>query len=254
MKGWRLRRRLSQLDLACEIGISTRHLSFIETGRSQPSREMLLNLAEGLEVPLRERNELLLAAGFAPVYSARPLEDATLNTVRKAVDQVLTGHQPLPALAVDRHWNLVAANNAVAPLLVGAAPELVSPPINVLRLSLHPDGIARRIVNLPEWRAHLLERLRHQVEVTADPILSGLLAELRDYPVPSKSSRHADVSSSVVVPLELATESRTLKLFSTTTVFGTPLDVTVSEIAIESFFPADEQTAGFFRQPKSSSG
>src|ERR1700761_5640391 len=131
LRGWRLRRRLSQLDLACEIGISTRHLSFIETGRSQPSREMILNLAEGLEVPLRERNELLLAAGYAPVYSARPLGDAALNAARKAVDQVLAGHEPLPALAVDRHWNLIAANRAVAPLIAGASPELVAPPLNV---------------------------------------------------------------------------------------------------------------------------
>jgi hypothetical protein len=210
---------------------------------------MILNLAEGLEVPLRERNELLLAAGYAPVYSARPLGDATLNAARKAVDQVLVGHEPLPALAVDRHWNLIAANRAVAPLLAGAASELITSPVNVLRLSLHPDGLAQRILNLPEWRAHLLERLRHQVEVTADPVLSELLAELRGYPVPLKGDRRAEVTSSIVVPLELSTETGTLKLFSTTTVFGTPLDVTVSEIAIESFFPADEETAALLRTP-----
>jgi transcriptional regulator with XRE-family HTH domain len=163
LKEWRLRRRLSQLDLACEAGISTRHLSFVETGRSQPSREMLLHLSEQLQVPLRERNELLLAAGYAPVYSMKPLEDRTLAAARRAVNQVLKGHEPFPALAVDRHWNLVAANRAVSPLLAGAAEQLLSPPVNVLRLSLHPDGIAPRIANLAEWRDHLLERLRHQV-------------------------------------------------------------------------------------------
>jgi transcriptional regulator with XRE-family HTH domain len=244
LRGWRIRRRLSQLDLACDIGISTRHLSFIETGRSQPSREMILHLAEGLEVPLRERNDLLLAAGYAPVYSAKPLDDAALTAARNAVDLVLTGHEPLPALAVDRHWNLIAANRGVAPLLAGAAPELLSPPVNVLRLSLHPDGLARRIVNLPEWRAHVLERLRHQVEVTADAALAELLIELRGYAGGGlQDSAHAGVNSSFVVPLQLATDAGTLRLFSTTTVFGTPLDVTVSEIAIESFFPADEETA-----------
>ncbi len=179
------------------------------------------------------------------MYSARPLADDALSAARKAVDLVLTGHEPLPALAVDRHWNLIAANRALPPLLEGAAPELLAPPVNVLRLSLHPDGLARRIVNLPEWRAHLLERLRHQLEVTADPVLSELLAELRGYPVnaPNDAGR-AGVNSSIVVPLQLATETGILNLFSTTTVFGTPLDVTLSEIAIESFFPADQETAG----------
>jgi transcriptional regulator with XRE-family HTH domain len=244
LKEWRLRRRLSQLSLACETDISTRHLSFIETGRSQPSREMILRLAEGLGVPLRERNDLLLAAGYAPVYSVRPLGDAALSAARKAVNLALTGHEPLPALALDRHWNLISANRAVTPLLAGTAPELLAPPVNVLRLSLHPQGLARRIVNLTEWRAHLLERLRHQVEVTADPVLSGLLAELRGYPVNApKEAGHASVNSSIVVPLQLTTEKGILRLFSTTTVFGTPLDVTVSEIAIESFFPMDEETA-----------
>lgn len=244
LREWRVRRRLSQLDLACEAGISTRHLSFIETGRSQPSREMILHLAEGLEVPLRERNDLLLAAGYAPVYSAKPLDDAALAAARNAVDLVLRGHEPLPALAVDRRWNLIAANRGVAPLLAAAAPELLAPPVNVLRLSLHPDGLARRIVNLPQWRAHLLERLRHQVEVTADAALAELLVELRAHGGGgSTDSARAGAGSLFVVPLELATDAGTLRLFSTTTVFGTPLDVTVSEIAIESFFPADEESA-----------
>jgi transcriptional regulator with XRE-family HTH domain len=244
LKEWRIRRRLSQLDLACEIGISTRHLSFIETGRSQPSREMILHLAQGLEVPLRERNDLLLAAGYAPIYSVKPLDDAALAAARKAVDLVLIGHEPLPALAVDRHWNLIAANRGVAPLLAGAAPELLAPPVNVLRLSLHPDGLARRIVNLSEWREHVLERLRHQAQVTADATLADLLIELRGYGCSGlQDSVHASASQAFVVPLQLVTDAGMLRLFSTTTVFGTPLDVTISEIAIESFFPADEETA-----------
>ncbi len=249
LKEWRSRRRLSQLDLACEAGISTRHLSFIETGRSQPSREMILHLAGSLDVPLRERNDLLLAAGYAPVYPARPLEDAALSAARQAVNLVLTGHELLPALAVDRHWNLIAANRAVAPLLAGAAPELVAPPINVMRLSLHPRGLAARIVNLPEWRAHLLERLRRQASATADPALSELLAELRGYSAATpECAAGPGVDSSIVVPLHLATEAGALRLLSTTTVFGTPLDVTVSEIAIESFFPADEESAAALRR------
>jgi len=244
LRDWRFRRRLSQLELACEVGISTRHLSFLETGRSQPSREMVLRLAEWLGVPLRERNTILLAAGYAPVYSVKPLSDAALSAARKAVDCVLTGHEPFPALAVDRHWNLITANRAVSPLLAGAAPELIAPPMNVLRLSLHPKGLAPRILNLSEWREHLLERLRHQLQATADPVLSELLQELCAYPVNSpQRTGHTNMNSLMVIPLQLATERGALNLFSTTTVFGTPLDVTLSEIAIESFFPADEETA-----------
>ncbi len=255
LKEWRLRRRLSQLELACEADISTRHLSFIETGRAQPSREMILHLSERLGVPLRERNELLLAAGFAPVYSTKPLADSALTAVRKAVNLVLTGHEPFPALAVDRHWNLIAANRAVSALLAGVAPDLVTPPVNVLRLSLHPDGLAPRIMNLPEWRGHVLERLRYQIEATADPALSELLKELREYPVsPKGSNGPTEEHSDLVVPLQLATEIGTLKLFSTTTVFGTPLDVTISEIAIESFFPSDEETADILQRLSRATG
>src|SRR5262244_3339088 len=167
LRKWRERRRLSQLDLACEAEISTRHLSFLETGRSLPSREMVLRLAEQLEVPLRERNVLLIAAGYAPAFPERPLDDPALQAARKAVDLVLAGHEPYPALAIDRHWTLIASNNAVPPLMAGADPSLLRPPVNVLRLSLHPAGLSPRIVNLPQWRAHLLERLRRQIDLTA---------------------------------------------------------------------------------------
>src|SRR5262252_3328197 len=182
LRKWRERRRLSQLDLACEAEISTRHLSFLETGRSLPSREMVLRLAEYLDVPLRERNALLVAAGYAPAFPERPLDDPALQSARQAVDLVLAGHEPYPALAIDRHWQLVTANAALQRLLAGAAPKLLNPPINVLRLSLHPDGLAPRIANLAEWRQHLLERLRRQIDVSADPVLSDLNPELSAYP------------------------------------------------------------------------
>src|SRR5712692_5836760 len=172
LREWRQRRRLSQLDLACAADISTKHLSFLETGRSQPSRDMVLHLADRLEIPLRDRNILLVAAGYAPVFPERPLGDPALGAARKAIDLVLTGHEPFPALAVDRHWTLIASNRAIPPLLAGASTSLLQPPVNVLRLTLHPEGLAPRVANLPEWRAHILERLRHQIGATADPVLA----------------------------------------------------------------------------------
>jgi transcriptional regulator with XRE-family HTH domain len=246
LRQWRQRRRLSQLSLACDAEVSTRHLSFLETGRSQPSRQMVLMLAERLEVPLRERNALLVAAGFAPVFSERPLTDPALDVARRAVDLVLKGHEPYPALAIDRHWTLVAANRAVAPLLAGIDPTLLQPPVNVLRLSLHPGGIAPRIVNASEWRTHIVERLRRQVAATADSTLAALLEELRNYPLADAGAAPHDSTSDyggVVVPLRLRTEAGVLSFVSTTTIFGTPVDVTLSELAIESFFPADAATA-----------
>jgi transcriptional regulator with XRE-family HTH domain len=251
LREWRQRRRLSQLDLAADAEISTRHLSFLETGRSQPSRDMVLRLAERLDIPLRERNLLLVAAGFAPVFPERALQDPALDAARKAIDLVLAGHEPYPALAVDRHWQLIAANAAVTRLMAGADPSLLTPPVNVLRLSLHPKGIAPRIANYHEWRAHLIVRLRRQVDVTADPVLTALLAELAAFPAPpgakpARPLRNGD--QSVVVPLQLATDVGVLSLLSTTTVFGTPLDITLSELALESFFPADAATAEALRR------
>jgi transcriptional regulator with XRE-family HTH domain len=246
LREWRQRRRLSQLDLACEAAVSTRHLSFLETGRAQPSREMVLLLAERLDVPLRERNALLVAAGFAPVFTERPLTDPALDVARRAVNLVLTGHEPYPALAIDRHWTLVAANRAVAPLLAGIEPSLLQPPVNVLRLSLHPGGIAPRIVNASEWRTHIVERLRRQVAATADATLGALLEELRCYPLVGDGTSRPEAPGDfggVIVPLRLRTEAGVLSFVSTTTIFGTPVDVTLSELAIESFFPADLATA-----------
>ncbi|RZL93639.1 MAG: XRE family transcriptional regulator [Variovorax sp.] len=246
LRHWRQHRRLSQLDLAHEAQVSTRHLSYVETGRAEPSREMVLRLAERLEVPLRERNALLVAAGYAPMYRQRSLDDPALASARRAVDLVLKGHEPFPALAVDRHWNLVAHNALVPLLMAGAAPELVAAPINVLRLSLHPDGLAPRIANLAQWRAHLLERLQQQIAATGDTVLSALHDELAAYPAPNVShdtpAAGGDLAG-VVVPFQLFTPGGVLSFISTTTIFGTPVDVTLQELAVESFFPADAQTA-----------
>lgn len=245
LRDWRKRRRLSQLDLATEAEISQRHLSFVESGRAKPSREMVLHLAEQLEVPLRERNLLLVAAGYAPVFAQRALEDPAMRAAKEAVDQVLTGHEPHPAIAVDRHWTLLSANRAFAPLLAGIDPAMLAPPVNVLRLSLHPQGAAPRILNLPEWRTHILARLRRQVEVSADPALLALLDELRAYPAPA-AAQPVDTSG-VAVPLRLAMPGGTLSFLSTTMVFGTPVDITLAELTIEAFFPADGETAAAMR-------
>lgn len=252
LRAWRQRRRLSQLDFALEAEISQRHLSFLESGRARPSREMLLHLAERLDVPLRERNAMLLAAGFAPVFAEHGLDDPAMAMARGAIEAVLKGHEPYPALAVDRHWTLVAANAAVAPLMGLAADRaLLEPPVNVLRLSLHPDGLAPRIANLAEWRGHLLDRLRRQAAVTGDPVLAELLAELAGYPAPENlRAMHPGPTvdhAGVLVPLQLATEAGLMSFISTTTVFGTPRDITLSELALEAFFPADSETAARLR-------
>ena len=251
LRDWRQRRRLSQLDLALEADISAKHLSFLETGRARPSREMVLHLSERLDIPLRERNVLLLSAGYAPVFAQRPLDDPALRHVRHAVDLVLKGHEPYPAIAVDRHWTLTAHNAAVPALIGSADPSLMQPPVNVLRLSLHPKGLAPRIANLPEWRAHLLMRLRQQIDVTADGELIKLLDELSGYPAPGggKAPRATlkEDYAGVVVPVQFITDAGVLSFFSTTTIFGTPVDVTLSELAIESFFPADAATADLLR-------
>ncbi|WP_269716897.1 helix-turn-helix transcriptional regulator [Caulobacter sp. NIBR2454] len=250
IRNWRQRRRLSQLDLALEAEISTRHLSFMETGRAQPSRDMVLRLAGCLEVPMRERNALLVAAGFAPVFSERNLDDPAMAAARRAVERILEGHAPYPAIAVDRAWNLVSANAAVALLMQVDDPVLLEPPVNVLRLSLHPRGVAPRVINYGEWRAHVLERLRRQIEVSGDQGLVELHDELAAYPAPAPSLHRAPASDfgGVAVPLLIETEAGVLSFISTITVFGTPVDITLSELAIESFFPADAQTAETLRR------
>jgi transcriptional regulator with XRE-family HTH domain len=249
LRDWRRRRRLSQLDLALEAGVSPRHLSFVETGRSRPSREMVLHLAEQLDVPLRDRNQLLLAAGFAPAYAERGLDAPELGPVRDAIGLVLSGHEPYPAVVVDRWWDLVAGNRPVSLFTAGAAPALLEPPVNVLRLALHPDGTAPRIANLAEFRAHLLERLRRHVALTADERLAALQDELEGYPAPAGDEVRG-VGADIVVPLRLRPPEggAELRFFSTVATFGTAVDVTVAELAIEAFFPADEATARALRE------
>jgi transcriptional regulator with XRE-family HTH domain len=243
LRQWRQRRRLSQLDLACDAGISTRHLSFVETGRARPSRDMLLHLSEQLDVPMRERNVLLVAAGYAPIFPERPLADPALAAARAAIDLVLQRQKPYPALALDRHWGIVASNAALPQLYEDIAPELLEPPINGMRLSLHPRGLAPRIVNFAEWRGHLLFRLRHQVELTADPVLIDLLREVSAYPAPIGPPVHAaQLEYEIAVPFRVKAGGDVLSFFSTTTVFGTPVDVMLSELALELFFPADDET------------
>jgi transcriptional regulator with XRE-family HTH domain len=251
LRDWRQRRRMSQLLLAVEAGISARHLSFVESGRSQPSREMVMHLAERLDVPLRERNALLIAAGYAPLYRERGLDDPQLAAAREAVDLVLHGHEPYPAVAVDRHWNIVASNRALAPLIGDASPALLAAPANALRLSLHPEGIAPRILNWQAWRTHLLTRLQRQIDASADAALASLHDELAAYPPPPGTPDAPDAAEAIghhiAVPLRIRTALGDLSFYSTTTVFGTPVDITLSELAIEAFFPADPQTAAALR-------
>jgi transcriptional regulator with XRE-family HTH domain len=248
LRAWRQHRRISQLDLALEIDMSQRHLSFVESGRTRPSRALVLRLAEGLEIPLRDRNKMLLAAGYAPVYGERSLDDPALAPARAAIELILKGHEPFPALAVDQGWTLISANRALAPFLALVEDQsLLVPPVNVLRLSLHPQGLAPHILNFGDWAAHLIDRLRRQVATRADASLKALLAEL-------SALRSSDAALSgpdyggVLVPLRLQTPIGPLALFSTTTVFGTPTDITLSELMLEAFYPADAETDARLRQ------
>ena len=240
IRDWRQRRRVSQLDLAVRAGVSARHVSFIETGRSRPTSQMILRLCQHLDVPLREQNRLLLAGGFAPVHPEHALADPPMAAAHAAVETILRAHLPCPALVVDAGWDLVAANEAAYALLDGVAAELLEPPVNVIRLSLDPRGLGSRILNLAEWRDHLVHRLRREHEVGADPRVRLLLDELGE--------GHAVAAGPVpalVVPLRLRVGDRELSLLSTTTVFGTPREVTLSELAIETFFPADDATRDY---------
>jgi transcriptional regulator with XRE-family HTH domain len=272
LREWRERRRLSQLGLAVDAGVSARHVSFVENGRARPSPEMVLHLAERLEVPLRERNRLLLSAGYAPVYGQRTLDDAEMKPVREAIGLVLGGHEPYPALVVDQHWNMVAANAGLAALTEGVAAELMEEPVNVLRVALHPKGLAPRIVNLTEWRTHLLDRLDRQIAATSDPALVALRDELAAYPATDATGNGhvgdgargdggdpgdrpdrptvtdgAQLARDLVVCLRLRAGDAELAFFSTIATFGTAVDVTISELAIESFFPADRATVEYLQ-------
>ena len=244
LRSWRRRRNLSQLELALEADVSARHLSFLETGRSRPSREMVIRLSEELDLPLRERNALLLAAGFAPVYPQRPLEAPEMEPVRGAIERFLRAHEPYPALLIDRYHNLVSANDALDLLLEGVAPQLLQAPANALRIALHPEGIAPRTLNLPEWSSHLLRRVRREAQVSADPELAALHDELSGYP--GVAGKQIDTQPlDILLPLRLRDRDGEgeLAFFSTISTFGSAAEVTLSELAIEAFYPANGQTA-----------
>lgn len=248
LREWRHRRRRSQLELALEAGVSARHISFLETGRSNPSREMVIDLAANLELPLRDRNELLIAAGYAPEYRELAYEDPDLEPVRVAIDQVLAAHDPYPALVVDRHWELVTANRGLGLLTDGVAPHLLEPPANALRLALHPEGLAPRTLNLGEWRHHILERLERHWRLSGDPALGALLEEMRGYPGEEVDEATVSAGHDVFVPFRMrGKDGAELTFFGTIATFGTALDVTVAELSIESFFPADDVTAAACR-------
>jgi transcriptional regulator with XRE-family HTH domain len=251
LREWRERRRLSQLDLACEAEISTRHLSFLETGRAQPSREMILRLAEQLAIPIRERNVLLVAAGFAPIFAEHGLGDPALASAKKAIEVILESQKPFPAFAMDRYWNLVASNGAIPEVYEGVSPKLRQAPINALRITLHPEGLAPRIVNFAEWRADAVARLKRQVEITADAVLMDLLGEVLSYPTPLAKSpvnpMNIEAAPAIMVPFQLETILGRLSFFTTTTMFGSPLEITLSELALECFYPADAATAEIVR-------
>jgi transcriptional regulator with XRE-family HTH domain len=246
LRAWRQRRNLSQLELALNAVVSARHLSFLETGRARPSREMVIRLAEELEVPLRERNALLLAAGYAPLYAERSLDSPEMASVRQALDRFLRAHEPYPAIVIDRYHNLLAANDALDLLLEGVDPELLDPPANALRIALHPRGMAPRTLNLGEWSGHLLRRVRREAQITGDARLTALHDELASYPGVEPVAEHPEVDpSDIVLPLRLRDVDGhgELAFFSTLSTFGTAADVTLAELAIEAFYPANAQTA-----------
>ncbi len=248
LRDWRTRRHLSQLDLAVEAGVSTRHLSYVETGRSKPSPELLLMLAEHLDVPLRERNTLLLAAGYAPRYRESSLDDAQMQPVRASIQRMLDAHDPYPALAVDRRWNLVLANRAARALVELLPAHLLEPPVNVYRAVLHPDGLAGRSPNAAEWVPTWLQALRREALATGDPAVVALYDEVAMYPVAAASDGpEPGDGPAVVISVTLDTPAGRLSLFTTITTFGTPQDVTLDELTVELFWPADPDSAEVLR-------
>ncbi|WP_329284733.1 helix-turn-helix domain-containing protein [Streptomyces sp. NBC_00691] len=259
LRGWRERRRLSQLELALRADSSARHISFVETGRSRPSEEMVLKLAEHLEVPVRERNALLLAAGYAPRYAESPLDAPRLETLRAGIEQLLQGYEPYPALVVDGSYTVVAANRAIGMLLDGLPEQLLTPPLNAMRITLHPEGLAPRIRNLPEWRGHLLHQMERQIGLARSESLRALYAEVKAYPPPPGSDDSAapapeDLYPYFALPLRIEHDGRVLSFVSSISTFNTPLDVTVAELAIETFLPADPATVAYLQSLPAFSG
>src|SRR3954447_740576 len=242
LREWRNRRRVSQLELSSETGVSTRHLSFIETGRARPSRDMVMRLAEYLELPLRERNVLLLAAGYAPGYAQPPLAAESMRDVRSSLQSLVDAHQPCPALVADHAWNLVLANDAALAFTDGVPDELMSDPINIIRLLLHPDGLRSHVANFADYSEHVLIRLHRQLRATGDPAIRDLIRECQSYPGIGRP-RGATHAIAPVLALRLAAGDTVLSFFTVVSTLGAPYDVTLDEIVIESFFPADGATA-----------
>ncbi|MFJ2830645.1 helix-turn-helix domain-containing protein [Streptomyces sp. NPDC087263] len=253
LRGWREQRRVSQLELALRAGSSSRHISFIETGRSRPSEEMVLRLAEHLEVPVRERNALLLAAGFAPHYAETPLDDPAMDALREGMERLIQGYEPYPALVVDATYNVLAANQGIAMLLDGIPEALLAPPLNAMRLTLHPEGMAPRIRNLRAWRGHLLAQMERQVALSRSEPLRALYEEVVAYPVPGPGPEDEpfDAVPCFALPMRIEHDGQILSFVSSISTFNTPMDVTVSELAIETFLPADPATAKYLRSPVS---
>ncbi|MER5963893.1 helix-turn-helix transcriptional regulator [Streptomyces sp. NPDC002057] len=255
LRGWREQRRLSQLELALRADSSARHISFVETGRSRPSEEMVLRLAEHLEVPVRERNALLLAAGYAPRYAESPLDAPRLETLREGIEQLLRGYEPYPALVVDGSYTVVAANRGIGLLLDGVPEHLLAPPLNAMRITLHPEGLAPRIRNLREWRGHLLHQMERQIGLARSESLRALYAEVTAYPLPPGAEDEdapgapgpEEVYPYFALPLRIEHDGRVLSFVSSISTFNTPLDVTVAELAIETFLPADPATVAYLQ-------
>lgn len=253
LRGWRERRRLSQLELALRADSSARHISFVETGRSRPSEEMVLRLAEHLEVPVRERNALLLAAGYAPRYAETSLDDPSLDTLRAGIEQLLTGYEPYPALVVDGSYTVVAANRGITTLLDGLPEHLLTPPLNAMRITLHPEGLAQRIRNLPEWRGHLLAQMERQIALARSEPLRRLYEEVAAYPLPESASAGPEDRPDpppyphFALPLRIEHEGHVLSFVSSISTFNTPMDVTVAELAIETLLPADPATVKYLQ-------
>ncbi|MFJ8535255.1 helix-turn-helix domain-containing protein [Streptomyces sp. NPDC093591] len=252
LRAWRVQRRVSQLELALRADSSARHISFIETGRSRPSEEMVLRLAEHLDVPVRERNALLLAAGYAPRYPETPLDDPALDAVRAGMEQLIQGYEPYPALVVDAMYNVHAANRGVLMLLDGIPEHLLAPPLNAMRLTLHPEGLAPRIRNLREWRGHLLAQMDRQIALHRSEPLRKLYEEVAAYPVPEEApdAGPAEPTGPVpyfALPMRIEHEGRVLSFVSSISTFNTPMDVTVAELAIETLLPADPATVKYLQ-------
>ncbi|MGW7817859.1 helix-turn-helix domain-containing protein [Streptomyces puniciscabiei] len=246
LRAWRERRRISQLELALRADSSARHISFIETGRSRPSEEMVLRLAEHLDVPVRERNALLLAAGYAPHYPETPLDDPALNVLREGMERLIRGYEPYPALVVDACYSVVAANRGIMMMLDGVPESLLAAP-NAMRLTLHPEGLAPRIRNLREWRGHLLAQMERQIALQRSDQLRSLYEEVAAYPVPEDApgAGPAEPVPYFALPMVIEHDGRTLSFVSSISTFNTPMDVTVAELAIETFLPADPATVKY---------